>query len=401
MKKHLILVTLLLLCLTCLLTACKSEWAEPEGIKVVYHLEGGKYKNSENDITQYYVFPDGVDKLIFAPGSTDLEGQRPKDKVTRGSYTLEGWYRNRVVNGDVVTYTDEWNFAKDKVTSKGVELYAKWKAPYDYTFEVKYVDEFGVEHVLGIYEAAEGVQFWDYNGYRNLIPNGTPLNGFYADKECTQLVKEQDASFVHTGGDQDTAIPVYVKYIQGSYTIIGKDYVRAPLTLKDALRSALVANENIWLLDDVDFEGDFVGNVNYRGTFVGNGHVISNISLFNPNVGKDSFVEDFKGEVDGVNAAYQVSIFGDARRAKVSDVVFQNVNVTVNMSSFGDLQRIYVSPLAISATNSTFTNVTINNFVVTTQKLPNATCQVVTAPTGEFVFTNDGSTFTNVTVSQN
>ncbi len=401
MKKHYILVVLLLLCLASLLTACQNQWVEPEGIKVVYHLEGGEYKNSENNVTQYYVFPEGTKKLIYALGSETLEGTRPKDVVTRGAYILDGWYQTRVENNGVVTYEDEWNFQKDTVTSKGVELYAKWKAPYDYSFMVKYVDENGVDQQLGSYEASEGLMFWDYNGYANSIPNGTPLKGFYSDRECTQLVLEQDASFVHPGGEGDTAISVYVKYIQGRFKIIGNDYISEGQTLAGALQAALISNENIWLLDDVDFQGKFIGNVNYRGTFVGNNHVISNISIFNDNVQKSDFVEDFKNEIVGANV-YQMSIFGDCRRAKVSDVTFQNVTAVVNfVTSLQSLQRIYIAPLAISATNSTFTNVTISNFVITTQKLPNDSCTIQTTSQGEYVFVDDGSTFTNVQISYN
>ena len=58
-----ILSLLLILSLICL-TSCKKDDLIEGKVKIVYELEGGKYKNSSSQIVHYYDFKPGSTNLI-------------------------------------------------------------------------------------------------------------------------------------------------------------------------------------------------------------------------------------------------------------------------------------------------------------------------------------------------
>ena len=113
-----ILTILLLLSLICL-TSCKKEDSYEGKTKIIYELEGGKYKNSLSQVIHYYDFAPGSSNKIYDPNALDVD-----DEVTKSGYVFGGWFQTKEeVDGEVV-YKDQWDFENDLVTDKGVTLYA-------------------------------------------------------------------------------------------------------------------------------------------------------------------------------------------------------------------------------------------------------------------------------------
>lgn len=315
--------------------------------KVVFELEGGKYLNSTTSVSHYYTLEDGKPCKIVA-----LE-DIPEGELTRdGGFVLEGWYRTK--SGDGV-YSDRWNFATDTVTKDGVTLYANWNAPIEYTFEFVYVDDSGVEHTAGSYKVNAGNKFGDV--YRNDVL--TYANGYAGHTAIAVYYDAEhkipfDDSVTHPGGEESTAVKLYVEYIEGSYTI-----VRTATQLSTAPRT-----RGIYLLDDIDMEGKSLSFNDFSGrTFIGNGHKISNFTV-SYTASRNYLVEDFEDES---KQAFCISLFGNVDGAKVVGVTFENMRVVVD-SFLSGIDKIYVAPLAVSAKNSTFEDVTVTGTFGYTQR---------------------------------
>ena len=308
--------------------------------KVVFELEGGKYLNSRTSVSHYYTVEEGGSCKI-----TPLE-KLSEGGVTRdGGFELDGWYRTKTTVGGEVEYSDRWNFDTDRVTREGVTLYAKWNSPIVYSFDFVYFDENGVEHIANSYKVNAGNKFGDV--YRNDIL--TYANGYanhtaiavYYDREHTVPF---DDSVVHPGGEESTAVKLYVEYIEGSYTIV-----------RTAAQLTAARAKNIYLLADIDMEGKALSFDNFSGKkLLGNGYKISNFTVSYGNTRYD-LVEDFE---DDNKKSLCIAIFGNVDGATVKDVTFENITVKVD-TFLSDIHKIYVAPLAASAKNSAFENVKV------------------------------------------
>ncbi len=328
------------------LSACGEETdyddKYADRVKVVYELEGGKYLNSTTSVSHYYEFKSGAPRRILPLEDKSFsEGGVTRD----GGFVLDGWYRTKTVEGEAVEYSDRWNFETDVVADGGVTLYAKWNSPIVYSFDFVYTDANGVERVANSYKVNEGNTFgdvWqnDVLTYANGYAGHTAVAVYYDPEHKIPF----DDSVRHPGGEESTAVKLYVEYIEGSYTI-----VRTAAQLKAA------RSRNIYLLADIDMEGKPLSFTNFNGkTFIGNGHTVSNFTLEYGNSRYD-LVPDFEDEK---KKALCVALFGNAENVTVKDVSFENVTVTVD-TFLSDVDKIYVAPLAVSAKNSTFENVSV------------------------------------------
>lgn len=321
--------------------------------KVVFELEGGKYHNSTTSVSHYYTLVDGQPCKIVA-----LEDM-PEGEVTRdGGFILGGWYKTKTTTDGNTEYSDKWDFDTDTVTKDGVTLYAKWESPIVYSFDFVYIGEDGAEHTVQSYKVNAGNKFGDV--YRNDVL--TYANGYaghtaiavYYDAEHT---KPFDDSVTHPGGEQSTAVKLYVDYIEGSYTVV-----------RTAEQLRLARSRDIYLLDDIDMDGAKLCFDNFNGkTLLGNNHKISNFT-----VDYSSTRNDLVDLFDDGNKSLCIAIFGNTERATVKDVTFENITVAVDNAYMAGISKIYVAPLAVRAKDSKFENVKVTGKFGYTKKTANA-----------------------------
>ena len=312
--------------------------------KIVFELEGGKYKNSTTSVSHYYKFGEGAPKKIKPLGTQD-------NPVTRdGGFVLEGWFRGEKSDG-VTVYGEQWNFDTDAVPDGGITLYAKWKSPIIYSFDFISVDASGGESVINSLEVNAGdklanVHPKDVLEYANKLSGHTAIAVYY-DKEHTRPF---DDSVLHPGGDKSFAVKIYIEFIEGDYAI-----VRNASDLKKA------KSKNIYVMPGsvIDMGGEELRFDNFSGkTFLGNGSTVKNFTLKKDWRGLIDELEPDIGEEGSANSVY-LAIFRNADNATVRDVSFEGVTLTVDIGSLSRLKKVYVAPLAVQSHNSTFENVSV------------------------------------------
>ena len=382
-KKAIVCLVLCLVCLLAALTGCSdSDRNFDDKVKVIYHLEGGIYQNCEQPIIQYYDFGEDTSNLIVDPSS--LSGQA----ITRVGYTLEGWYTQKTGEGDNVSYEGKWDFETDKVTSSGITLYARWKKNIIYTYEVCYRDENDQSiHSLGSYEVNEGDTFNDYYAsyFGNKRYGYTVLDGLYTESD-----EPWDKSFTHPGGEVDTAVRVFLHYIEGDFVIV--DSPRKLLTNKNA---------NLYLTCDIDFEGEaFSGFGDYKGIIKGNGFTIKNFTLSYDN-SKNGLIADSDLSTEG--GILCISLFHSLKGATVTDLNVSDFTIDIK-AGYPGTKLILIAPIAMKMENSTLTNIAITNAIVTCSQLPTgfdkeSSLIVLEDEAVYFIPAGDTSEVTNVTVN--
>lgn len=386
MKRKRAIILLICMCMVCifagLLSACGGD-VEYEGVKVVFELEGGKYKNSGRAVAYYYDLTEGASSKIVSPD--DFAGDS-KNTVTNPGYRLEGWYKTKSVDPETgeVTYADPWDFDRDTISSDtgSLTLYAAWKEYFICMYELCYWDAAGEVQSITTYQVMENAKFAAYNMnraeqdasnkassvgctvYKELVEGkGTVL--FY-DKDG----EKWDPNFTHPGDDETRAtaidtddgtkayvVQIFVKFVEGKFAYV---------STASELNSAIGSKQNIVLMCDIDFNGakfngfadattKFYGGATDFGTPVqtyvkGEGHAIKNFVL-GYETGRDYLVSD-----STFSRSLIISLFGIMDNVKVTDLSF--TGVTIDLSTGNDLTgSIYVAPLAVMATNSIFENV--------------------------------------------
>ena len=387
MKRKFAIIFLAIIMTLCTAVGCSNGGkANVDGmVKVVYHLEGGVYRNCTAPIVLYYGFKEGAENKLKDPAAADKK-DRPKSdddkaQVTRNEYEIDGWYRVKNGEGDEAVYADRWNFATDKVNAEGVELYAKWVPVIRFTYNVCYIDEDGNKQVLGSYNVNAGDTFSDKFNYRNNRSGYTALAGYYDEND-----NPWDESFTHPGGEVNTAIDVFVKYEKGEFVQV--------YTASDLIASR---NKDIMLMADIDFEGKSFSFGDYKKIFRGNGHTISNFNLsYDPSRGALIDDEDL-GDEGGILA---ISLFGCMNGATVQDVTFENFTINVE-TTLRQTKKIIVAPLCVKAEKSTVSNVTVKPVYTVTQlpaTIKNDPESLVFVTDKAYYFERE-STFENVTVT--
>lgn len=263
--KRLRFVLLLLLFSLCVgsFAACNSVGDidyEKEGYTAVvkFDFQGGKMKTDVFEASGYitYRYKPGslaVDPLTMDDYSLTLEGNR-----------FLGWYVDEAG-------TREWDFKTPLKDRETVTLYAKWEKRIRYSYSVCYKDENGEIKELYNYAVNPGNKFNSEIALSNLRREGYTAHydvseRYWKDAECTQ---KWDMDFEHPGGDTDHAERVFVKFIKGEWEYV-KDF--------SSLRSAINADLNAYMLNDVDCNGSAFQIRDYSGILEGNGHTVSNIT---------------------------------------------------------------------------------------------------------------------------
>lgn len=346
MKKKIILL-LLLASMLLALVGCGSA-ADKSGVQVVFNLEGGVYKNSTQPITYYYKINESETSLIRRPEEI------ASAKVTRDNYEFVGWFRTKTGSGASATYSDEWDFDKDTVDSQGVVLYACWKKQVKYSYRVCYKTDDGNVEVLGTYsDIAEGQAFSDFNNYGN-SRQGYTLLGFVDENG-----NDWDSNFGHPGGDTDTVVDVFGKYVKGKFKIVSD---------KDAFANYF-GKESIYLTCDIDMSGKRL-SVGFRSrgkdgspiVVEGNGFTVSNITVSagtSPVGGFKKDDVDIDIEDENESSLY-ACLFQEAEFVEMRNITFANMTTEIAVNGNFSYYKLYVSPFAVKATDCKFTDVKLD-----------------------------------------
>ena len=317
--------------------------------RAVFHLEGGSCKNSYSKISYVYNFNGSIiDTLIYDPNEIE---ENENDKVKLSGYHIEGWYKTKITNVDgSVTYADKWDFSKDRMTIDGVELYAKWEENRTYKYELYYKDALTGEDVyLDGVVVKEGSKFDDILLRNKTVKGYTSLG--YLDEEG----QPWNPNFTHPGGDEDLTVKVYLDLIEGEYTV-----VRTARQFKNAISRG----QNVYLMNDIDFDGDELVFTSYSGLIEGNGKTISNF-VIDYNDQKSGL----KGELDNpsspANYLY-VSLFYELKDATIQNINFKDVSVDIETRN-PQIKNIVFAALCIKAENTTINNVSFTGEFKITQ----------------------------------
>lgn len=320
---------------------------------VTFSLEGGKCKESTKDLKYVY---DTQNVHILDPNDETFGSSN----VTYPGFNLEGWYLTKIVNDDgTVTYKDKWDFETMRLV-EDITLYAKWTPIVYHYYELFFVDKDNNEVSAGKYSVNEGAHFSDTFKYVSKITGYTGLPGFYSDRDCKVAWND---NFKHPGGETDTTIKVYFKVIEGEYAMV---------STAEELKAAAIANKNIYLKNDIDFDEEFNDKEkkkslifdNYTGIFLGNNHTISNCNIVaQKSTGKASLNnDDAKVNLNDneLTDSMYYALFKSLDGATIKDVTFTGVKMNFYASTPDKITTIFAANLAVIAKDSTISNVNIS-----------------------------------------
>ncbi|MDR1094286.1 MAG: InlB B-repeat-containing protein [Clostridiales bacterium] len=321
-----------------LLFACK---AQDEG-----RLRKLGYVRFYMDANGGVVNQSGHVELFVPPGTPipepgrDYEGQGVKiPSPERSLYVLEGWYLGEADADGRVVFGEKWDF-RAKVTAD-TTVYARWR-------EVYYFDFIGLDFTPRA-AGCEKTELPDLLWRGMSLPKNalaregyTFMDELYFDEAMTRPVFPGDSAVYAPGENSDLRIPIYAKWLKGSYTL-----VYGASDINSESQSA-----NYYLMNDID---DFAGSewkirAEYTGTVEGNGHKIRNAARSDL---------DFIGTTgDGFG------LFGKLKGAKFYDVAFEDCELKGTAKSKVPNTYYYAGFFAGSAQDCVFENVTLRNCAV-------------------------------------
>ncbi len=335
-RKLLILTTFIALAaaLTVLLSGCAGSKDPTEGKNIVtFEINGGilSYGTSSTDGRINYAYQPGT--YIKDPA------EFPNYKIYRNGHNFTGWYTSKDCKPD-----EKWDFSKP-FEMEQLTLYAGWEVALKYTYSVNYTD--GENTVtLGVYDKVlAGDKFDDWKKFAD-EREGYTASGYFSDPECTV---PWDFSKTHPGGSSDLDIPVYVKYIEGTWKLVSSF---------DQLNNALKSGSSVYLMNDIDCGGaELYVSGSFGEIFEGNGYKVTNFTVtkkgttFNPSLAIFNKL-DAGAELRNVsfeNASYQFFDIADhdSVRAKVAALavsIEDGVKVS-DVSISGTLETNYSAEL--------------------------------------------------------
>lgn len=334
MKKLRLILLILTLALVAIFAAgCGSgEDSSLEGKNIVtFEMNGGtlKYGTSSTKTNINFAYHPGT--KILDP-SSDIGGY----ELMRAGYNFTGWYTSEECKS-----SQKWNF-DTLFDTETLTLYAGWEKAVKYTFDICYVDGEGKTVVLGSWSAKEGgtvAQSFVKNeaekreGY-------TPF-GYYRD---AALTVPWSFATKHPGGETDTSVPIYVKYIEGEWSMVS-NFAQ--------LKSALSGGENVYLTSDIDCGGaelSFIGKT-YGGILEGNGYSVNNFTV---------------SASEGVLALKRCAIFDTlSPTAVIRNVDFVDVSYVVTVADGVEGVTFEVATIALSADGATISYVTVSGRFLT------------------------------------
>ena len=265
---------------------------------VTFDLQGGKSGERTELVQQVQ-----DNSLVVEPGTNVLVGEEP----TRSGFTFNAFCRGTEDADGNVTYGEEWDFERDRVT-EDITLYARWLSNYSIT--VHYGDEYKETYTVPVTQDAQG----NIQPLNSITISGqTVLDGFYTSAADAEK-KENVITFPYTPTgltQENTTVELWTNTLDGVWKLVE--------TAED-LRS-FYNGTNIYLLNDIDFGGEELSFPEaYTGTFEGNGHTLSNFTV---------------SQAAGTGAGVQsFGLFRELRAtASIHNVTFKNVTYVAELDN--------------------------------------------------------------------
>lgn len=368
-NKTILTIILVVLAVSCMMFAC-GEQNDRAGIKVVYELEGGVYKNSVKSVEVRYEFGSASKKRIKS-----LDEFETGSSVIKQGYRIEGWYKTKTGEGDDVVYSDKWDFETDEVSESGVTLYARWIVNAVYKYSIGYYngDEF-VE--VGSYETAAGVPFKENFVKKAVLAAADKYEGhtatgeFFADKDMTEKFDEE---FMFEESMQSLTKRIVAKYIEGQYVIINtaSDLENAVYNDDSAYKG-----KSLYIMNDIDLGG---GTLNLSALFeTKEGYADAADGIYDDKLIRFTGIEGANGVKKIVNfvtatdgrytetdydgnevGTVRASLIGDVEGVSIKNVSFEKVEFQVAADNSDTMKKVVTAPLCGSAKNCSFENVKI------------------------------------------
>lgn len=386
MKFKRLIALILALCSLLAFASCGGEESGPyDGkIKIVFELEGGNYKNSPKSVVHYYDYNENGVAIL------SLEEIDPKlAPVQRSGYELDGWYTEKVQNGEEVTYSGKWNF--NSTTTEDLTLYAKWEEDVKCTYTVCYIGDDGQTAPVtskSVYTVKKGDKFKDRYNYAKA------RDGYTFFEFLTEDGDPWDTNFTHPGKDENGESNVNVI---ASYLPVKGDFVIA-YEVSD-ITSANNKAKDIYLMQDIDMGGaELTFEYFSERKFYGNGHKLTNFKLVY-NATTTALIKN-PDKVDATeNDTLCISLFGNIENAVIDGVIFENFTVDIK-NTYPGVKRIIFAPVAVIAKSSTINDVSLIGAV--SYKVSNLPVGFdldnLTIVTDLACYVNDGNQISDVTV---
>ncbi|MDE7372655.1 MAG: hypothetical protein K2N18_01180 [Clostridia bacterium] len=302
----LLICVLALLALAMTLVACNiGNMAEHYDYRVTYEYNVGTGDNAlECDMTAQYVGILGENSRIkLKPGD---DAKKFREGFVEGYY-IEGWYLPAEVNENGEPKRDEngfvvlgkkWDFKRDTV-DKDLTLYCNFVK----MFALRFINRGTGEYI-------------DYTiDYRPGMTISKPISApTLKDHTFLGSYYDADGHEYKWGATIEKDEDVYVDFIEGIWTLVSDE---------DGFKAAIAAKNNIYLLENLNFQGKtaWSNSSTYTGTINGNGHTISNVS-HSIRLGKLDTSASFGGVFGALGAT-----------AYIHDINFENVTVELRLST--------------------------------------------------------------------
>ncbi len=337
-----VISALMLITALCVFAGCKLGVSVDDVVdrydlraRVTYYSNGGQFASNVYEKNLYY-----------SPGSCALEINGDKVhissnpvSVSRSDYEFVGWYYVLTDDQGKPAYIDQALGLVELDLTKPVDFTVKlqkddhwyigahWMAKQ--AVEIKLLTSDGQPaHDEEGKEVADGTVLLTYNfGTQGKVEKpGTELEFadytfstiYYTSPDCSEHDSCNDLFCEHRGvvewplvptGVEDNVV-IYAYYIKGVW-----EMVASAKDLKDASDSLMFGDKGVYLLKDIDFNGEAFPKLNIGGELAGNGHTIKNAVYTTSIISKN----------DGSAALFDI-IYPNAY---MHDISFENITVAI------------------------------------------------------------------------
>ncbi len=299
-------------------------------VSVRYDANGGEFTAGTEVIVDSY---DISGLKTNSEGKVEIPLLSPNNRfgkvpVSKNGYFLAGWYAVRNGSGEGQTFSDKWDFEKDRLevdpkaehtsSEPVLTLYAAWLPKFEIEFCAVGSDEVLKTVVYDPNDTQILLPTWDKK--KGTLDMGEfpekddhTFSGAFYDKEGTKPVTTpavvHSCSFDEaTGTATGTSMRLYVDWMEGEWYHI---------YTADQFIKNFKTDGNYVIEADLDFTkkdwSSFALYGKFTGTIQGQGHTFSNIEVEHKNTSKS-----------------YAGLFGIlSEEAQISDLTFQNVTFTI------------------------------------------------------------------------